>query len=367
MATNRYEPNYAVPPGWVLAEYLEVRGTSQTEFARLCGRSRKSINEIVAGKAALQPKAALQFERVLGLDARIWMGMEADYRLHKARVAEAEELAAAVVWAKKFPRQELAKRGSLLKGVEGGELVSNLLSFFGVGTLDAWNRKYESMKVAYRHSPSFNSSQEALASWLRLGELEAKSAECPEYVETRFRSALQEIHGITLEPMDIALPKTRALCNEAGVVLAYVSPLPRAPLSGAAYWLSSKKAVIQLSGRHKTNDHFWFSFFHEAAHLLLHSRNSIFVDNMKVSETDEDEVDEGEANEWAAEFLIPRNDWRGFVQAAMFEAGDVRNFATEQGIAPGIVVGRLQHKKLISGGYLNELKENLRESSVHFH
>ena len=112
MATNRYEPNYAVPPGWVLAEYLEVRGTSQTEFARLCGRSRKSINEIVAGKAALQPKAALQFERVLGLDARIWMGMEADYRLHKARVAEAEELAAAVVWAKKFPRQELAKQNS---------------------------------------------------------------------------------------------------------------------------------------------------------------------------------------------------------------------------------------------------------------
>ena len=365
MATNRYEPNYAVPPGWVLAEYLEVRGTSQTEFARLCGRSRKSINEIVAGKAALQPEAALQFERVSGLDARIWMGMEADYRLQKARVAEAEELAAAVVWAKKFPRQELVKREFLVKGVEGSELVSNLLSFFGVGTLDAWNDKYESMKVAYRHSPSFKSSQEALASWLRLGELGAKSTESPEYVENRFRSALQEIHGITPEPIDVALPKARALCNEAGVVLAYVGSLQGAPLSGAAYWLTSKKAVIQLSGRHKTNDHFWFSFFHEAAHLLLHNRKSIFVDNLKDSENDEE--DEAEANEWAAEFLIPRNDWRGFVQAAMFEAGDVRNFATEQGIAPGIVVGRLQHKKLISWGYLNELKENLRESSVHFH
>ncbi len=254
----------------------------------------------------------------------------------------------------------------MLKGVEGSELVSNLLSFFGVGTIDAWNRKYESMKVAYRHSPSFKSSQEALASWLRLGELEAKSAECPEYVETRFRSALQEIHGITPEPIDIALPKARALCNEAGVVLAYVGPLPRrAPLSGAAYWLNSKKAVIQLSGRHKTNDHFWFSFFHEAAHLLLHNRNSIFVDYLKDSENYEE--DEAEANEWAAKFLIPSNDWRGFVREARFEAGDVRNFATQQGIAPGIVVGRLQHKKLISWGHLNELKENLRESSVHFH
>ena len=130
MATNRYEPNYAVPPGWVLAEYLEVRGTSQTEFARLCGRSRKSINEIVAGKAALQPEAALQLERVLGLDARIWMGMESDYRLHKARLAEAEKLAEAVAWAKKFPRQELAKRKFLVKGAKGSELVSDLLGFF---------------------------------------------------------------------------------------------------------------------------------------------------------------------------------------------------------------------------------------------
>ena len=364
MATNRYNPDYAVPPGWVLAEYLEVRGTSQTEFARLCGRSRKSINEIVAGKAALQPEAALQFERVLGLDARIWIGMEAEYRLHKARAAEAQALAVAVVWAKKFPCQELAKRDFLGKGAEGSELVSNLLSFFGVGTLDAWNRKYDSMSVAYRHSPSFKSSQEALAAWLRLGELEAKSAECPEYVETRFKSALQEIHRLTHEPMDIALPKARALCNEAGVVLAYVGPLPGAPLSGAAYWLTSKKAVIQLSGRHKTNDHFWFSFFHEAAHLLLHNHKSIFVDEMKDSENDEE--DEAEANAWAAEFLIPGGSWRGFIKVGKFETRDVCDFAAEQGIAPGIVVGRLQHKKHIPWKYLNELKESLQEGSDHF-
>ncbi len=364
MVTNRYEPDYAVPPGWVLAEYLEVRGTSQTEFARLCGRSRKSINEIVAGKSALQPEAALQFERVLGLDARIWIGMEADYRLHKARAVEAEEMAKAVVWAKKFPRQELAKQKFLVKGAKGSELVSNLLVFFGVGTLDAWNRKYGSMNVAYRHSPSFKSSQESLATWLRLGELEAKSAECPEYVETRFKSALQEIHGLTREPMAVALPKARALCNEAGVVLAFIGSLPRAPLSGAAYWLTRKKAVIQLSGRHKTNDHFWFSFFHEAAHLLLHNHKSIFVDEMKDSENDEE--DEAEANEWAAEFLIPESSWRGFIQAGKFESRDARSFAAEQGIAPGIVVGRLQHKKHIPWECLYELKESLQEGSVYF-
>ena len=88
MATKeRYRPNYAVPPGWVLEEHLEVEGISQAEFARRCGRSPKLISEIIAGKAPVEPATARQFERVLGLTAGIWLGIEADYRLHMARKA----------------------------------------------------------------------------------------------------------------------------------------------------------------------------------------------------------------------------------------------------------------------------------------
>ena len=90
-ATNEYRPDYAVPPGWLLEERLEVQGISQAEFARRCGRSSKLISEIIAGKAPLEPETALQFEKVLGVDASIWLGIESDYQLHKARGAEAME------------------------------------------------------------------------------------------------------------------------------------------------------------------------------------------------------------------------------------------------------------------------------------
>ena len=94
MATNQYRPDYAVPPGWVLAERLSTRGISRAEFARRCDRSAKLISEIISGKAPIEPKTALQFERVLGVDADIWLGIEKDYQLHQIREAEVREVSA---------------------------------------------------------------------------------------------------------------------------------------------------------------------------------------------------------------------------------------------------------------------------------
>ena len=88
---NQYDPDYAVPPGWVLEERLDVRGMSHAGFARRCGRSPELISEIISGKAPLEPETALQFEKVLGVDAGIWLGIESKYKLRRARQNEARE------------------------------------------------------------------------------------------------------------------------------------------------------------------------------------------------------------------------------------------------------------------------------------
>ncbi len=117
-----------------------------------------------------------------------------------------------------------------------------------------------------------------MATWIRLGEIAAGRQECAVCNEARFRRALREIRGLTREPAEVFFPEMRRLCNEAGVALVVVKSLPRTALSGAARWLSPRKALIQLSLRHMSDDHLWFSFFHEAAHLLLHSKKNIFVE-----------------------------------------------------------------------------------------
>ena len=352
-ATNRYRPDHAVPPGWVLRERLAVEGLSHAEFARRCGRSPKLISEIVAGKASLEPETALQFERVLGVDASVWLGIESDYRLHRAR--EAEDAADSVAWAKAFPIRELTKRGCFERPESNADAVAKLLAFFGVGSIEAWVARYSRANVAYRHSPSFRSDEHSLAAWLRLGELEAERQDCAAYGERRFKHAIRDIRGLTREPIEAALRQAAELCNEAGVALAMTPPLPKTALSGAARWLSPRKAVIQLTARHKSDDHLWFSFFHEAAHIVLHGKKGVFVDGSGVDDTGI----EAEANEWASNALIPKRAWERFVAASPRGESVVRAFADEQGVAPGIVVGRLQHEGLLPWTRLNGLKTKL--------
>ena len=163
------------PPGWLLKERLEAHGISQAEFARRCARSPKLISEIIAGKAPLEPATALQFERVLGVHADIWLGSEAAYRLLQAREAElrTNRTAKAISWAQGFPIDDLAKRGTIDRPSSPADAVPMLLSFFGVASVDAWHVKYRLPNVAFRQSPSFESDKKALTTWLRLGEFEA--------------------------------------------------------------------------------------------------------------------------------------------------------------------------------------------------
>lgn len=355
MATNRYQPDYAVPPGWILEERLAALGISHAEFARRCDRSGKLISEIISGKASIEAKTALQFERVLGVNADIWLGIEKDYQLQQIREAEAREAEESLEWAKTFPLIELAKRGAIRSPSSDSESIELVLSFFQVASKHAWGKRYATSSVAYRHSPSFESDEPSLASWLRLAEIKAGEQECERFVRSAFKAALRRIRGLTREPFDEALKETHRLCNNAGVALSLVEPLPRARLSGAAWWLTPRKPVIALSARHMTDDHLWFSLFHEAAHILLHSKRDVFVDEANTGDADL----ENEANDWATNFLVARSEWRRFVDEGAFSSPAVCRFADEQGISSGIVVGRLQHERHIGWNRLNNLKVRL--------
>ena len=354
--TYSYEPDYAVSPGQVLEEHLDAREMSHAEFARRCGRSAKLISDIISGKAPVEPRTALQFEKVLGMDASVWLGIESDYQLHQARETEKQKALEALEWAAEFPINELVKRKAIDKPSSAAEKVSALLTFFGVASVDAWEQNHARAQVSYRHSPSFKSNQYALATWLRLGELKAERIECASYKEQVFKRALSSIRELTAAQSIEVLSDAEKLCAESGVALTIVKPLAKTALSGAARWLTPQKALIQLSARHMRDDHLWYSFFHEAAHIVLHGKRDVFVHEGNGNTTDED----AEADEWAANFLIPNPVWCAFVASSTFSASSIRRFAKEQGLAPGIVVGRLQHEKKISWRSLNGLKVGLK-------
>lgn len=354
--TYQYRPDYATPPGYVLEDHLETLGLAPAEFATRHSLPEELISDVIVGSTPIDPELAAIFGRELGLDSDVWLRMEARYRSELDHQAAAEAAAGFASWADLFPVRELIRRGIIEKPLSDGDCVLKVLDFFGAKSVEDWQCRHGDAKVAYRHSPTFASNEFNLAAWLRLGELEAEWQKCDAYDPENFRAALSEIRSLTRGPTGDALDKTFILCNQSGVALALVEPFPKVALSGATRWLPDNRPLIQLSARHKTNDHLWFTLFHEAAHILLHSKEHVFIDTMK----DEIAGVDAEADRWASDFLIPRPDWNNFADAGHFGEWPVRQFAHEQGIAPAIVVGRLQHERLIPWSRLNHLKAKMR-------
>lgn len=357
MRKAAWTPTWAVHPGEVLEEHLEVQGLSQAEFARRADVSAKHVSTIVARKASVSLDTARAFERVLGLKATVWTRLQEAWDLHLSEQTEQAVASTEAVrsWVGQFPVDELRKRGHLpasAKAVE--DLYGALLTFFGVASKDAYSARFDRLAVQYRHSAAHRSDDACLRSWLQIGEIKAKGRKVRPYDGPLFSDLLKSVRSLTLQRVEEFLPALTDRCAQAGVQLVMVKPLPKTRLSGAAWWIASDQAVIQLSLRHKTNDHFWFSFCHEAGHILLHKRDVIFAD-------DESNVGSHEAEEEADRFAECALVGPGELQSLVARPGPlsknaVKVFAQKVGVHPGIVVGMLQHKGRLPWTHMNDLK-----------
>jgi addiction module HigA family antidote len=359
MAIDRsaWQRDWAVSPGEILQEALEDRDMSQSELARRMGRPTKTINEIVNGKAAITPDTAIQLERTLGITATFWNNLEGTYREHLARERAHEELKTHAAWVDAFPVKELAEHDLIERGPSKADTLASLLRYFGVSSPGAWENHWLAPAASFRASPAFESSPHAVAAWLRWGERAAAEVETQAFDAATLREVLVTIRGLTRkEPFTQTLVELRTLLASAGVALVITPEVGKTRLSGAARWLTTEKAIIQLSLRHKTNDHFWFSLFHEARHLLGRKR----ADFIDADVEDNGGKDEEDADQFARDILIPWEDYAAFVSAGSFSEQAVREFSKSQGIAAGIVVGRLQREKLLPQSHLNNLKKPAR-------
>jgi HTH-type transcriptional regulator/antitoxin HigA len=356
---NQYSPDFVTPPGETLQETLEAIGMSQAELAERTGRPKKTINEIIKGKAAISPETALQLERVLGVPASFWNSRERQYREDQARVAEQEKLKEQVEWLARLPINAMVNLGWIKKFRDKVQQLLEVLTFFGVASPQELQNFWDRRVVNFRMSPNLEANQWTALAWLRKGEIEAKKFNCPSYDLKTFRNALSQIRALTISGPETFHLRMISLCADSGVAVVLTPEIPGIRVSGAARWLTPAKAMIQLNLRYKTNDHFWFTFFHEAAHILKHDKRLTFIEELPTGGAllgqTSGEMEE-EANRFAANFLIPAGNYHRLIRKRTLSKETIKKFADDMGIAPGIVVGRLQHDGHIPYNYYNDLK-----------
>jgi HTH-type transcriptional regulator / antitoxin HigA len=349
-ADYRYEPDVVLPPGDTLSEVLDEAGMTQAELAKRTGLSTKHINQIVNGSAPVTPETALLLDRATGVSARVWNNLEVAYREQLSRRVEEDRLAADLGWLDELPINELIRRGWVERGASPIERLRSVCRFFGVANRAAWDALWHK-PTAYRTSKAFKSDPGAVAAWLRIGEIEAASIRSEPFDRNALMDLLDDLRSLTMDPDPGSWwPALVTKCARVGIAVVVEPEIKGARINGAARWVSPDKALVQLSLRHRWNDIFWFTLFHEIGHLLIHSKKDTFINDVGAHSGVEQEADG-----FASQVLIPRQQEAGLNELSTLK--DVEEFAGRLGIAPGIVVGRLQHDGRWPYNRGNDLKQ----------
>ena len=350
-------------PGKVLEGVLISAGMPQAELAKRTGISTRTINSIIKGASSISPETAMSLEIVLSIPATYWLELETKYQLNKLSDIKNENLKSELPFLKKINIREMISKGWVASKPDEIDQLQELYRFFGVNSVEQLSPVWSQLEVNYRTSNKYTQNHFNIMAWLRKGEILARDINCKPYNASKFRSALSECRTLTNYSFDKIYKKVQDICSEAGVAVVYVEELKKVSTSGAAHWIDKETALIQLSLRGKADDKFWFNFYHEAGHILLHGRKEQFIDNHGAGLmfsgknedcsddtpyfTEENKLKEAEADEFSGSFLIPRKEFSQYVNEGIFSEASIKAFAKIQGVSTGIVVGQLQNK-----GYL---------------
>lgn len=362
MTNQAFEPNWMSSPGATIVDVLEERGISIEGFAELMGYSVERVGKLISGRASITPAVAAMLEAKIGGSSRFWITREAQFRGDVARLQSNGDLAAARIWLSELPTQHMAKLGWITSESRVEAKVSACLRFFDVPNVSAWREKYRDTlaAVAFRASPAFEAQPGAVLAWLRYGHLKSMEIKCNGWDVEKFKKSLPKIRKLTCnKDPNSFVPKLRQICADCGVAVVIARVPSGCHASGATQFVSPNKAMILLSFRYLSDDQFWFTFFHEAGHLILHSKKALFLeDDSDVTSNEEDE-----ANRFSESVLIPPAA-KEELSSLSISKGEIIRFAVRLGTSRGIIVGQLQHMKRIKSDQLNWMKRRFNWDKI---
>lgn len=347
MKTSTYIPPIAFHPGETLSEKLKEMEMSIKEFAIRTSKPEKTIFAIINGSSSITSDMAVAFESVTLIPANFWMNKQKIYDEYIARNKRESLIENSTEWAKKFPLSSMAKLGWISPCKTLEDKVKTLFHFFQISTPKAWEDYYcnQQLKVAFRISLSNTKEPYAISAWLRQGEKQAAEVNVAAFSEKKLREEISAIKELSrLHPCDFA-EKLQLVCANVGIKLVYTPCLPKAPINGSTRWINDIPC-IQITGRHKRNDIFWFTFFHEIGHILLHGKKDIFLEDVEYSDWQVEK--EKEADAFASKILLSPQEEEEIIASQDYSISSIRKFAQKFKTHPAIIIGRLQHKKLLS-------------------
>lgn len=359
--SSGFNPNWASMPGDTIADILSQKNLSLVDFSRMMHSNVNEVKELLHGFISIDETIAAKLQVALGGSIEYWLNREQFYRHSIERLKEIE----GEKWMKELPLKGMKKYKWIEKD---GNLLDECLAYFGVPDVWTWRKKYSEITTlaSFRKSTKLISKVGALSTWVRQGEILSDNIRCKEWNPEKFEASIPQMKALSRQknPMTF-LPKLQSACAECGVALA-IAPTPEdCAASGITKFISPVKALILLSFRYKSDDQFWFTFFHEAGHLLLHGNKEVFIE--EENPFIETEKEEKEANEFALNVLLP-GDLKSEITKMTVSEKNIKALANTANVSLGIIVGQLRFAGRIPqnhyGGFIRRYKWDDIERAV---
>lgn len=354
-------------PGDSIQEHIDHIGMSQAELAERLGRSVPKLNELIKGKAPITKETATKLEYVLGVPASFWINLERTYQDELLEIEQMEHLKQCKEWVSSFPLAKMKSFGLLPDTRKKTELADGLLKFFRVASPAQWSDIYNGSSLAFKIELRHTTEPQAISVWLRLGELQADKLQLSEFNKKKIRDNYNLFHSICYNHSDSWLEELQTLCASCGIALVYTPCIQKAPIYGASRWIKNYTIpLIQMTDRRKDYNTFWFTFYHELAHILKHGKKDIFIEGLEEIVPDKNKEDEADA--FAARMLLSEKERNELFQYPNFDRELVLQLSKKFKKHPGIIVAQVQRQytHLYKNVRLNNLKTKVEFTELSF-
>ena len=352
-------PNYfefndkiAFHPGYYIQEIVEDSGLTQEDFAKRLDTTPKNLSILIRGEQSLSKDIAMKLSRMLGTSISYWLNLQKSYDTLIAEFESMEELKKEKDILKKIDYKYFRDNyglPDLPKKID--KQVEKLREFLNVSTLRVFEK--DSLCVSFRSEEELSVDNTIKANMMmQIAVNKALSVDAPRFNMQRFSDAAMYALTMTKEH-ETFYPLIKKEFMKAGVIFEILPNMSGSKINGATKKVGNN-IVLMVNDRRLYSDTFWFTLFHEIGHII-HKDYGITFDNQSRNK-------ESEADIYAEDTLIPRDKYDEFVKTKRYGANDIRRFANDIDRDPGIVLGRLQHDKLV--GYtdpqLNAIKHKYK-------
>lgn len=329
-------------PGKYIQQYIDDLGMSNKEFSFRSGISERTLSDLLSGKGNITFAIANNLASFFDTSINYWTNLQNDYDSYLSFLKIQDEINEDYDLLKGF-KKYLIENGFIEKEDKKDVVVEKVRKVLSINRISSLNTN--SFVVSYKEQKIIkNNDTFAQNFWVTYALTEARKKETPIFNKQLLLNNISALRTLTTKEPKMFVPELTRILTNCGVSFVLLPYLTKSNIYGVTKWLPNGKVMLAMSNRGNRADVFWFTFFHELAHVLLEHKRYFLLQG--------DNIEDTHADYLAANMLIGQTEWKRFVDKNHFDVNSIKAFAKQEQILPMIITGRLEKEQKIDYGHI---------------